>query len=103
MSNYSSTQIFGDQVGIITARCMVMNINGIPLFHFIDHKREIHNLPAIVNNNMQILDNLIEINYYSLSNRKYIINTNLDYSQLHRFVGAAVYLVVKYSNTIFPK
>ena len=70
MSNYSSTQSFGDQVGIITARCMVMNINGIPLFHFIDHIKEIHNLPAIVNNNMQILENLIEINYYSLSNHK---------------------------------
>ena len=48
-SNLPPNQIFGNQSGIITARSMVINSTGIPLFTLIDDIRDVHNLPAIFN------------------------------------------------------
>ena len=54
MSNRSPVQIFGDLANVIISRCMVLNISGTPLFPLINNIRQIHNLPEIVNNDMDI-------------------------------------------------
>ena len=58
-SNLSHFDLFGNQADIISARSMVINCTGVPLFPMINHIREIHNLPAYVTDNTVIPQDLL--------------------------------------------
>ena len=59
MSNRSPSELFGNQSVILTARCMVVNMKGTPIYPCIDHMRETHNLPSFVADDMEILNDYL--------------------------------------------